>query len=196
MEKNEISQEERMKAWTAAGTPGEPHRQLERFVGTWDADTRSWMEPGGPESRSTGTFEYRWLIPGLWQIGEFRGDMMGRPFQGFEVRGYDNVKRKHVGIWLDNTSTAILRMEGNFDASGKTLILFGAGDDPVTGEQAKMMRFVTRILDDDRFVFEIHDLTTGVDGARVMESTYTRRREGRADKPDRVEEPPAMARAA
>lgn len=177
MEKRELDQEEMMKAWAAAGTPGEQHQWLERFVGTWDSVTRTWMPgPGGGESVSKGTFIYRWLIPGLWQIGEFQGEMMGRPFQGFEVRGYDNQKKKHVGIWLDSTSTALLRMEGNLDPTGNTLILFGAGDDPVTGEQAKMMRFTTRMLDDDRFVFEIHDMTTGIEGFRMMEATYTRRR--------------------
>ncbi|MBI5017157.1 MAG: DUF1579 domain-containing protein [Deltaproteobacteria bacterium] len=177
METAGITQEEMMKSWATAGAPGEQHHRLERFIGTWDSVTRTWM-PGSKESDSVsrGTFEYRWLIPGLWQIGEFHGEFMGRPFQGFEVRGYDNLKKKHVGVWLDSTSTAILRMEGNFDPKGETLILFGAGDDPVTGEQAKMMRFTTRMLDDDRFVFEIHDMTAGLEGFRMMEATYTRRR--------------------
>jgi len=173
----EISKEEQWKAFMVAGTPGEQHRLLGRFVGTWDTVGRMWMEgPDGPVSESRGVVETRWLIPGLWIMDEVKTEMMGRPFEGFSISGYDNVKRKYVGMWVDAMSTALLTMEGNFDREGKTLALFGTADDPATGEHDKLMGYVTRVVDDDHHVFEIWDYSARPEGTITMELEYARRK--------------------
>lgn len=166
-----------MKAWMAAGTPGEPHRLLGRFVGSWDIRGKMWMEgPAGPVSESRGTVETRWLLPGVWIQDEVKTEMMGRPFQGYGVSGYDNVKKKYVAMWCDSTSTALLTMEGNLAADGKTLALFGVANDPVTGEHDKLMGYLTHFEDQDHHRFEIRDYAMRPEGARVMELAYSRRK--------------------
>ncbi|MGZ5426437.1 MAG: hypothetical protein ACXWE1_04455, partial [Thermoanaerobaculia bacterium] len=39
------SQEEMMKAWMAAATPGEAHKKLEPVIGSFTANTKMWMDP-------------------------------------------------------------------------------------------------------------------------------------------------------
>ena len=160
-----------------AGTPGEPHRLLQRFVGTWDIVGRMWMEgPAGPVSESRGVVETRWLMPGRWVMDDVKTEMMGMPFQGFGISGYDNVKKKYVGVWVDGMSTALLTMEGNFDREGKTLALFGTANDPATGEHDKLMGYLTHLVDDDHHVFEIRDYSLRPEGVKTMELEYTRRK--------------------
>ena len=43
-EKAPAISEEMMKKWAEAGTPGEPHKVLDQFVGKWDVSTRMWFE--------------------------------------------------------------------------------------------------------------------------------------------------------
>jgi len=173
----EKNREEMTKVRIAAGTPGKGHELLRRLVGTWDIVGRTWMEgPAGPVSESWGVIETRWLIPGLWIQDEVKTEMMGRPFHGFGITGYDNVKRKYVGVWLDGMSTALLAMEGNLDSTGKTLLLFGTASDPVSGEHDKLLGFITRFRDTDHHVFEIRDYSLSPEGAKTMEIEYTRRK--------------------
>lgn len=173
----EIGKEEQWKAFVAAGTPGEPHRRLGRFVGTWDIVGRTWVEgPDGLVSESRGVVETRWLVPGLWLIDDVKTTMMGQAFQGFSISGYDNVKKKYVGMWVDGMSTALLTMEGNFDREGKSLALFGTCSDPATGEHDKLMGYLTHLVDDDHHVFEIRDYSALPEGVKTMELEYTRRR--------------------
>ena len=42
------SQEEMMKAWMAAATPGDAHKKLEPFVGSFMVKTKMWMDPSKP----------------------------------------------------------------------------------------------------------------------------------------------------
>ncbi|MHC4219708.1 MAG: DUF1579 family protein [Planctomycetota bacterium] len=44
-----------MDACVATATPGEAHKLLEPFAGTWKAEVKSWMEPGSEPQVSTGT---------------------------------------------------------------------------------------------------------------------------------------------
>ena len=49
----------------------------------------------------------------------FAGDMMGSPFSGIGLNGYDNNTGKYVSTWMDTMSTAILYFEGTAGPDGK-----------------------------------------------------------------------------
>jgi hypothetical protein len=97
---------------------------------------------------------------------------MDKPFEGLNVTGYDNLKKKYVSVWLDNHSTGFITMEGAYDEAAKTTTYVGEYDDPLTG-RAKM-RNVLREITKDRYVFETYQV--GPDGReqKNMEITYTR----------------------
>lgn len=170
----ELDKDAIMQAWMQAATLGEKHAALARFVGDWEIETKSWMDgPLAPPVVSKGTVETRWLMDGRWLIDKVTAEMMGQPFNGASITGYDNVKKKYVGIWLDSMSTTMMTMEGNL-VDPMTLVMFGRYDDPVSGEHDRLQRFVTRVEGDDRQVMTIHDLSAGVEGMKMMEITYTR----------------------
>lgn len=171
------SQEEQTRRWQEAMTPGDAHKALEQFVGEWDAVTRVWMEgPGKPPAESTGSSSSTMALGGRFLRQDFTGQMMGMPFTGVGFTGYDNIKKKYVGSWMDSMSTALATMEGTFDTSGKVLTTFGKMDDPTTGERNKTIKYVLRIISPDKHVFEAYDLVGTKSEHKAFEITYTRRK--------------------
>jgi Protein of unknown function (DUF1579) len=168
--------QEMMKKWTEAATPGEPHKFFEQFVGKWDMATRMWMEgPGKPPAETKGTAEIRWIMDGRFILEEVVGQVMGQPHKGLGVTGYDNFKKKYVGYWLDNTSTALFNIEGSLDQTGKVLTSYGRMDEPMTGEHDKLIKFVTRVVSKDKRIFEIYDLVGSPGEFKAVEIVYTRK---------------------
>ena len=101
---------------------------------------------------------------------------MGMPFNGFSLIGYDNYRREYVGVWVDDMGTSMPTMSGRLDETGKVLTMYGEGDEPMTRELGKQIKYVNRIVDEDTHVFEIHDLAKGDENTVFMEITYTRKK--------------------
>ncbi|HET6203205.1 MAG TPA: DUF1579 domain-containing protein [Planctomycetota bacterium] len=152
--------------------PGPEHMRLAKSVGTWDADVESMME--SPPSKSKGTETVKALPGGLWVISDFQGDFGGMPFYGHGITGYDTMKGKHVGAWIDNFGTHLAMMEGTFDEKTKTGTFFMEGPD-MMGKMVKH-RMVEKWVDDDNRTFEM--FMPGPDGKEGMgmRITYKRRK--------------------
>ncbi|MBM2846270.1 MAG: uncharacterized protein HW407_1582 [Bacteroidetes bacterium] len=172
----EPSEEEMMKKWKEAATPGEAHKKLDDMVGSWESESQMWMAPGQPPTVSKGTSEMKWILGGRFLQQEMTGEMMGMPMNGIGLTGYDNFKKKYIGFWIDNTSTSMYTMEGALAKDGKSITFYGRTDDPVTGEKDKKVKYVTRFIDKDKHAFEIHDLSLKAPNTKVVEVTYTRKK--------------------
>jgi len=171
----DMSEEEAaaMERWMEAATPNEHHEWLEQLIGEWDVTTTMYGM-GEEPTKSRATASYSWLHEGRWVAQEFEGQMMGMPFSGTGILGYDNFKQKYVSIWLDDMSTAILLYEGTLNMDGSAIISFGAMDEPMTGEHDKTTKSVLTIIDEDTMHFEMHDLHIVPGDTKVFEMRYTR----------------------
>jgi hypothetical protein len=175
---------EMMKKWLAVASPSEHHKQLEQFVGSWNLTMKMfWAGPGGPPIETKGTSELKWILDGRFLLEQARGEMKwpdatGQmktvPYEGLGLQGYDNFKNMYVGTWADNLSTHLLTMKAGLDPSGKLFVGYGEMDEPMLDVQDRMVKYVTRIINNDKHVFEIYDLHAGAD-YKVMEITYERK---------------------
>ena len=171
------SQEEMMKQWQEAMTPGEAHKVLEPFVGSWETESKTWMGgPDKPPAVSKGTAEVKWVLGGRFLQQEMTGEMMGMPMSGVGFSGYDNFKKKYNSFWIDNTATAMFTSEGTLSKDGKVLIYYGKMDEPMTGEKDKKVKFVDTIINHDKHIFEIHDLALRSPNQKVVEIVYERKK--------------------
>jgi hypothetical protein len=68
----------------------------------------------------------------------------------------------------------MLTMRGGVDPSGKVFRYYGQMDEPMMDIVGRTVKYVNRIINDDKHVFEIIDLHAG-DDYKVIELTYTRR---------------------
>jgi hypothetical protein len=169
------SQEEMMKVWAAAMTPGEPHAHFARLAGSWTTKTKSWMDPSKPPEETTGSCEFRVVLGGRYLEQRFEGSMMGQPFSGIGFTGYDNIKKKYEAFWIDTAGTGMMVMTGTPDKSGKKTTYTGSMIDPTNGKKVAL-RSVDTEIDADSLLFEMW--MSGPDGKMVksMEMTYTRKK--------------------
>ena len=162
-----------MEVWKKLAIPGEPHKLLTSLAGSWTTQTKEWMEPGKPPTETTGTAEMKSLLGGRFLQQEFRGQMMGAPFNGIGIDGYDNLRKKYVTVWMDTFGTGIFSMEGDASPDGKTITLNGSHQIPGGGEMSH--RAVWTIVDKNKFTFIMFGTHPGQKEHKVMEITYTRK---------------------
>jgi len=162
-----------MEVYKKEGEPGEPHKLLAGFEGSWTTRSRAWMAAGQPPMEGTGACEQKMILGGRYLQQEYTGEMMGENFRGINLVGYDNHTGKYVSTWIDSMSTGIYYFEGSAGADGKSIIQECHYDDPVKG--ATTWRSVTRIVDDRTLEYEMFLIPEGGEEEKVSEMTLTRR---------------------
>lgn len=172
--KSAAEQQEMLKKMEAAGTPGPAHKALDAFVGNWKAEVKCWGEEGGQPEVSQATAKTSWTLNGHFLEEEFHGEMMGKPFTGRSLLGYDNTKQKFNSVWVSDMQTSILTSEGKGENGNKVITLEGKSDCPATGRKDVPVRMVFRVLTPDKHVFEMYDASKG-QNLKTMEITYTRK---------------------
>src|SRR5689334_10618892 len=162
-----------MEAYAKLATPGEPHKQFASLVGSWATTTKEWMEPGKPPTETTGSADMKMLLDGRFLQQEFKGDMMGHPYSGIGISGYDNLRKRYVSTWIDTMGTGIFTMEGTASADGKTITLRGQHAELGGGHMTH--RAVWKIVDSNTQTFDMYGAHQGGKETKMMEITYTRR---------------------
>ena len=167
------AQKAEMEAFMKAGTPGAPHKAMAATAGNYDAKVKSWQEAGQPPMESTATATRTMALDGRMLVEDFKGSMMGMPFSGHGMRGYDNVSGKYWSTWNDSMSTGLLVSEGTCD-SKNTCAFKGTWNDPIK-KGPVAARITSRWTSPTTEVFEMHG--PGRDGKemKMMEITYTRK---------------------
>lgn len=164
-----------MKAMQDYMTPGEMHKWMASMNGKWDAQVISWMK--GPDKNpdtSKASGENKMVMGGRYQQTNFKGMMMGMPFEGLGMMGYDNAKQKFVNTWIDNMGTGIMEMEGTYDPATKTLNMSGKSTDPMTKKDCDM-REVFTMTDDKHQTLEMYGTQPGQKEMKMMEIHYTKK---------------------
>jgi hypothetical protein len=169
-----------MDKMTKAATPGAPHALLTKMAGDWTCAVKYQSDPSQPAQESQSTATITTLMDGRYIQEVDAGQMMGMPFTGMGLDGFDNVSGKYVSIWIDNMGTGIMTSVGTADASGKVITWIGTMNDPVTGKPAKS-RMVTTVIDDNHHTFEMYGTPPGAKKEmKVMTIDYVRKQDSAA----------------
>jgi hypothetical protein len=163
------------KAWMEFATPGAMHKWMEKTNGTWEGEVSSWMAPDAPPTKSKATNVQTSALGGRYVTGKFTGTMMGQPFEGMSLMGYDNGKKMFTSTWVDNMGTGLVRMAGTYDEATKTLNMKGSQTDPMTGKDSDM-REEMKMIDDNTYTMAMYG--AGMDGKEMkfMEGTFKRKK--------------------
>jgi Protein of unknown function (DUF1579) len=159
------------------GTPGEMHKMLASWDGTWTGETTMWDYEGAQPQKSTGTAVNSMIMGGKYQMSKNTGDMMGMPFEGMSITAYDNADKKFHSTWIDTWSTGIMYMLGDWDAANKTMTLGGSYPDIHRPGKECHMRQVVKVIDDNTQLMEMYgpDQKTGKE-YKIMEMKMTRKK--------------------
>lgn len=167
-------QAEMMAKMQEAGTPNENHKMLEPMVGTFEHTSKWWKAPGSEPEVSTGMTDSKWILGGRFVEGTVTGTMMGQPFEGKSIIGYDNVKKEYTSIWIDNMMTGIMTSSSTYDAATKTFAEAGEFSCPIMGPNTKF-RGAIKINDENSYVYEMFMTDPEGKEMKTMEITYTRK---------------------
>lgn len=171
---SDAEKQEMQKKMEAAGTPGPAHKALSALVGDWKAEVKCWMDPEGSPEVSQGTAKASWILKGRFLEEEFHGQMMGQPFAGRSLMGYDNIKQTFNSVWVSDMQTAMFISEGKGESGNQVITMEGKANCPATGRKDIPMRTVLRMISPGKHVFEMFDGSRG-ENVKTMEITYTRR---------------------
>ena len=165
---------EDMAKCEAAATPGANHQRLAADAGVWTGKTKMWMAPNTPAMESTCSSTITPILDGRFVKCVMKGDMMGMPFQGFGVYGFDNVTQKFQATWIDNCSTGIMQGTGELASSGDTMTWTYKYTCPVSNKPVTMREVQKTTGKDTKFI-EMY----GIDPKsskefKMMELTMTR----------------------
>ncbi|MEM8961566.1 MAG: DUF1579 family protein [Acidobacteriota bacterium] len=137
MAQGDMSPEEVMATAMQMGTPGEQHADLAKHAGAWKVAVKMWMDPTGQPIESSASVNREMILDGRVQKEDFQGNMMGQPFSGLGLTGYDNVTKRYWSIWMDSTSTGTTLSWGTWNEEAQAIVYHGESPDPMTGEMAK-----------------------------------------------------------
>lgn len=174
--------------------PGELHKIIQQFEGTWNAEVKYWMDPSVKEpSVSKGTMEAKLVHGGRFIMGDYKGSfsmpgpdgkMQEMPFTGTLNWGYNNMEKRYESTWNDSMSTGLMMSMGQASSDGKSVE--STAEFKMPGPDGKLMNFKQRekvtMVSSDRYLTEMWH-SDGTHGEmKVMEITYTRAGKA-ADKP-------------
>ena len=162
-----------MDAYTQAGAVGAQHKALAATAGNYVLKIRSWQEPGKPPVEETGTATRVMILDGRVLAENVQSSMMGTPYTGHGMSGYDNVSGKFWTTWNDSMSTGLMVSEGTCDANN-ACTFHGSWNDPITKGTTKS-RMTTRWTSPTTEIFEMFG--PGPDGkeAKMMEIVYSKK---------------------
>lgn len=165
-----------MKAFMDYATVGEMHKMLAKYDGNWSGETTMWMSEDAPPMKNTMECTNKMIYGGRYQISEFKGNMMGAPFEGMSQTGYDNAKKKFVSNWIDNMGTGMMYAEGEWNASKKLIEFKGKMADVTRPGKTCAVREIFTFVDDNTQLLEMFGPgpKTGKE-MKTMEIKFTRK---------------------
>jgi hypothetical protein len=151
--------------------PGPEHKLLAETVGKWDF-TSTMNSPAGP-MKSTGTSERKMTMNGWFLEDTTHGTKMGMVFEGHGYTGYDEKKKRYIGVWLDSMAGgAIMPSDGTYDAASKTFSFTTEMPDPAGGYAKETM--VEKVIDADHFTTTFNKVGSDGKGPGDFTIEYTR----------------------
>jgi len=165
-----LSEEEMMAKMMELATPGAEHAALTKRVGSWTHDFKMRMSPDQPWMETPGSSEVSALLGGRFVLEKVSMNLMGMPFEGLQINGYDKLKGEYTSLWMDSMSTWAITSRGKADDKG-VVELKGTMID-VAGERA--FRSVVTPKGDDELMVEMYD--TIPSKGEVLMMSYTSKR--------------------
>ena len=174
--------QEMMKQMMEMSKLNENHKVLSSLNGNWNYTIKFWMnpDPNAPPQESKGTATRKSIMGGRYvmmdvsgkmQMPGADGKMKDMQFKGMAVEGYDNVKKKFVGSWIDNMGSGIQFSEGTYDPATKTFT-YTSEMEPVPGMKSQV-REELKVADNNHMMLEWYENQGGQE-KKTMEINYTR----------------------
>jgi Protein of unknown function (DUF1579) len=167
------NQEEAQKIWMEYMTPGWAHELLASHVGEWKSVTTYWMDPSAPPQTMEGTSKNEMIMGGRYLKSTHSGEMMGMPFEGMSIEGYDNAKKEFTSVWVDNFGTGTSISTGQYDRETNSITYTGIVYDPMQGKDLTVKEII-KYIDKDHHTIETYSVMDDKE-VKTMQIEFTRK---------------------
>jgi len=165
-------QKAEMEVWQKAMAPGPQHAALAEMAGEFKITVTSYMEPEAEPQVSSGTASRQMIMKGRILEETVSSSVMGQPFKGRGLTGYDNVAGQWGGSWIDSMSTGLMTTYGEWDEEEGIGTFHGEYIDPSSG-MAQATRTVIHQLEGGNERMEMF-MITSTGEYKSMEILYER----------------------
>ena len=162
-----------MQAWQAYAAPGNPHKLMADEVGTWNCDMTFWADADAKPEKATSTADIKMILGGRYQEANYKGTMMGQPFEGKSTLAYNNASKEYTTTFIDNMGTGMMVAVGKYDENTKSMELKGDMVNPLNGKKTPY-REVYTIVDARTRKMEMFDVKSGKE-YKSMEIVMTKK---------------------
>ena len=166
-------EQKEQKAWMTYMTPGEMHKMLAKSNGDWHENLTYWMAPGAPGTNAESECTNKMIMGDRYQESIHTGTMMGMPFEGKSVVGYDNARKVFQSTWVDNMGSGVMYLEGKYNEKAKTITFKGTAVDGMTGK-IENIRQTMKFVDDKTQMMEMFMTKEGKE-FKTMEIKFTKK---------------------
>jgi hypothetical protein len=161
-------------AITNNSQPGEMHKMMSLWNGTWNGEVTMWIAPDAQPVKSNATVVNKMVLGNRYQQSSFKGTYQGKPFEGIGTLAYDNSRKLFLSTWIDNTSTGMMTAEGPWDPASKSITFKGTMSDPATGKLLDTKE-IFKPIDNNYQVMEMYAIAPDGKEFKTMEIKYTRK---------------------
>ena len=134
-------------------SPQAEHQRLDPLVGDWTFEMESFMGPDQAPSKTTGKVTTR-SLGGLWIITENEmPNPEGGTWRSIMTLGYDPQSGRYLGTFVASMMTFLWTYNGNFDASGRSLVLDTEGPRMDQPGMAKYQDII-ELVDNDHWILK------------------------------------------
>jgi hypothetical protein len=131
------------------------------------------MDPSAPPQTMEGTTKNEMIMGGRYLKSTHSGEMMGMPFEGMSLEGYDNAKKEFTSVWIDNFGTGTSISTGKYDKETNSIIYKGTVYEPMQGKDVTIKQ-VVKYIDKDHHTIEMYTVD-GEQETKTMQIAFTRK---------------------
>lgn len=151
------------------------HHQLAQLAGTWEGMTKTFFEPNvlADESPWSGTIKP--ILNGMFMMHEYKGSLEGKSLEGIAIYGYNIGSGKFQSAWVDSfhngTSIMMSQTEKKRDKYSVLGSYDSTDDSPAWGWRTEI-----DIVNKDKIVITMYNITPAGEESKAVETTYNRKK--------------------
>ena len=128
--------------------PGPMHEKLAPLVGKWTMSGKWRMSAEAPWQEFEADVEREWILGDRFVQEKVTSEMMGQPFEGLGIIGYDNTRKEFTNVWVENMSTGTWTSAGRLEGDAITFV--GENSDAMTGEKNRWGKSIVTLGKDEQ----------------------------------------------
>ena len=153
--------------------PGEEHKELAKVAGEWHAENTYYTPQGEVVSKDAETA--RVVMNGWFVETDYSGSMMGKPWKGRSVTGFDQHTKEYVVVWYSEMGSAISVHRGKKCPKG-IIHLYGQTFNPMAGKVVPSLMQMHPTDESGKHKFEMYWSNEAKEPVtKLMSIVYTRK---------------------